>query len=212
MRKEGKIDPRHFPSNRWKLIRRRRRRKGLREYKDGPEERRFKRIAGPCPVGDISFLHDQEGIVLLPYQIPSFLRLDSSPRDRTITSFLFSFNYRCQGVITVRPPGSSSRCSAHFFPFLTYLHYSFIYSNYLHDVNLSLPLISCSHPSLCPSTRRKCFLKSHRISMQISVGVFDRTPCNEFDFVLFYAFITVLLIYYIFINRSMSDSISINVC
>ena len=47
--------------------------------------------------------------------------------------------------------------------------------------------------------------------MQISVGVFDRTPCNEFDFVLFYAFITVLLIYYIFINRSMSDSISINV-
>lgn len=161
-------------------------------------------------MGDISFLHDQEGIVLLPYQIPSFLRLDSSPRDRTITSFLFSFNYRCQGVITVRPPGSSSRCSAHFFPFLTFLHYSFIYSNYLHDVNLSLPLISCSHPSLCPSTRRKCFSKSHRIPMKVNVGMFNRTPCSEFDFVLFYAFITVLLIYYTFINRSMSDSIWIN--
>lgn len=75
---------------------------------------------------------------LLP---PSFLRLDSPPRDRTITSFLFSFNYRCQGVIAVRPPDSSPS-SAHFFPFLTFLYYSFIYSNYLHDVDLSLPLIS----------------------------------------------------------------------
>lgn len=82
------------------------------------------------------------GIVLLPYQILSFLHLDSPPRDRTITSFLFSFNYRCQGVVAVCPLGSSSQCSAHFFPFSTDLYYSFIYSNYLRDVNLSLPLIS----------------------------------------------------------------------
>lgn len=76
----------------------------------------------------------------LPIRFPllSPSSVSPSPRDRTITSFLFSFNYRCQGV-TAPPPLPLT-----FSLFLTFLHYSFIYSNYPHHVNLSLPLISPS--------------------------------------------------------------------
>lgn len=44
----------------------------LSEYKDDPEEERSKRIARPFPVGDISFLDRQDGIVSPPYLIFSF--------------------------------------------------------------------------------------------------------------------------------------------
>lgn len=91
-----------------------------------------------------------------------FSVLTPSPRDRTITSFLFSFNYRCQGVTA----------SPHTFSlFLTFLHYSFIYSNYPHHVNLSLPLISLVPPSLLHffSRRRKqCSRFDARLVLLIS--------------------------------------------
>lgn len=40
----------------------------------------------------------------LPIRFPPFSVFAPSPRDRTITSFLFSFNYRCQGVTAPPPP------------------------------------------------------------------------------------------------------------
>lgn len=58
-----------------------------------------------------------------------FFHFTASPLpERMIIFFLFSFNYRCQGVVPDRHPGLA-------------LYYFFIYFNYLHDVNLSLLLI-----------------------------------------------------------------------
>lgn len=69
-----------------------------------PEERRSKRIAGPYPVGDISFSGEQErALSRFPIRFSHFAALTRPSRERTITFFLFSFNYRCQGVALPSP-------------------------------------------------------------------------------------------------------------
>lgn len=90
-----------------------------------PEERRSKRIAGPYPVGDISFSGEQErALSRFPIRFSHFAALTRPSRERTITFFLFSFNYRCQGVALLSPPPSSPRppstsgLATHFFPSL----------------------------------------------------------------------------------------------
>lgn len=133
-----------------------------------PEERRSKRIASPYPVGDISFSGEQErALSRFPIRFSHFAALTRPSRERTITFFLFSFNYRCQGVVrSLSPPFpspaplSSPRPAPRpprgwpptFSPRSTCLYYSFIYSNYLHDVNLSLPLISLPSRALSTAT------------------------------------------------------------
>lgn len=120
-------------------------------YKDDAEERRSRRIAGPYPVGDISFSGWQEGIVSLPYQILSFRCLDSTLESVRLLSFCFHLITDVKGLypfLLLQPP-SSTLGPPTFSPYTSFslsfspsLYYSFIYSNYLHDVNLSLPLIS----------------------------------------------------------------------
>lgn len=128
-----------------------------------PEERRSKRIAGPYPVGDISFSGEQErALSRFPIRFSHFAALTRPSRERTITFFLFSFNYRCQGVarsppslpplLLPRDPRPPRGWPPTFSPRSTCLYYSFIYSNYLHDVNLSLPLISLPSRALSTAT------------------------------------------------------------
>lgn len=128
------------------------------------KSRRSKRIAGPYPVvGDISLSGaGKRALSRLPIRFSHFAALTQPSRERTITFFLFSFNYRCQGVVPapLSLSRSHSRCSLlhpgcrppTFSPCSTCLYYSFIYSNYLHDVNLTLPLISLRPRALSTGT------------------------------------------------------------
>lgn len=92
-------------------------------------------------------------VFLTPHLISSF-RCLGTPVERAITFFLFSFNYeKSRGCAFTSSPKPSPTNTHHllYHPlfslgtvvllFTTFLYYSFIYSNYLHDVNLSLPLI-----------------------------------------------------------------------
>lgn len=97
-------------------------------YKDSPEEQRSKRIAGPYPVGDISFSGGQEGIVSLPYQILSFRCLDSTLESVRLLSFCFHLITDVKGLCPPSPLlsplalstplPSTPRPATHFFPLL----------------------------------------------------------------------------------------------
>lgn len=97
-------------------------------YKDDAEERRSRRIAGPYPVGDISFSGWQEGIVSLPYQILSFRCLDSTLESVRLLSFCFHLITDVKGLypfLLLQPPSSTLRPATHFFPLYLFLSLSF---------------------------------------------------------------------------------------
>ena len=103
----------------WKeRTRSRRRNRGIKKIK---KTGWFERIACPHPAGDISFSvfrtrneERREGLHCL-FHLSLSDSLISLPwltrRERTITFFLFSFNYRCQGVVPTTTSTSSSRIS-----------------------------------------------------------------------------------------------------
>lgn len=73
-------------------------------HKDGAEEQRSRRIAGPYPVGDISFSGWKEGIVSLPYQILSFRCLDSTLESVRLLSFCFHLITDVKGLYPLLLP------------------------------------------------------------------------------------------------------------